>query len=85
MLFAFLGQCATTVTGAHDVLVSMSVGPAVIRVPRCKRAAIPLAVIGLITTSLTICLSVVPSDDETNKPLAIVDVVDMTFLISPLG
>ena len=30
-------------------------------------------------TSLTICLSVVPSDDETYKTLTIVKVVSMTF------
>jgi amino acid transporter len=103
MLFAFLGQSATTVKGAYDVLVSMSIityfipylflfaamirvqgqpaVPAVIRVPGGRRVAIPLAVLGLITTSLTICLSVVPSDDERNKPLAIVKVLGMTFLL----
>jgi glutamate:GABA antiporter len=103
MLFAFLGQAATTVKGAYDVLVSMSVityfipylflfasmirvqnKPAsadVIRVPGGKRVAIPLAVLGLITTGITICLSVLPSDDEPNKTLAVVKVVGMTFVL----
>ena len=103
MLFAFLGQAATTVKGAYDVLVSMSVityfipylflfaamirlqkepaGPAVIRVPGGKRVAIPLAILGLITTSITICLSVLPSDDEPNKPLAVIKVLGMTFVL----
>jgi glutamate:GABA antiporter len=56
-------------------------GPTVIRVPGGKRIAIPLAILGLITTSLTICLSVLPSDDEPNKPLAVVKVLGMTFLV----
>jgi glutamate:GABA antiporter len=103
MLFAFLGQAATTVKGAYDVLVSMSVityfipylflfaamirlqrepaGADVIRVPGGKYAAIPLAILGLITTSITICLSVLPSDDEPNKPLAVIKIVGMTFVL----
>jgi amino acid transporter len=56
-------------------------GPTVIRVPGGKRIAIPLAILGLVTTSLTICLSVLPSDDEPNKPLAVVKVLGMTFLV----
>jgi amino acid transporter len=103
MLFAVIAQLATTVKGAYDVLVSMSIityfipylylfgamicvqtqpdRPAVIRVPGGKRVAIPLAITGLITTSLTICLSVLPSDDEPNKPLAVGKVLGMTFLV----
>jgi amino acid transporter len=107
MLFAFLGQAATTVKGAYDVLVSMSVityfipylflfasmirvqkvpaGPDVVRVPGGKRVAIPLAILGLITTSITICLSVLPSDDEPNKPLAVIKIVGMTFVLLAAG
>jgi amino acid transporter len=103
MLFAFLGQAATTVRGAYDVLVSMSIityfipylflfaamirlqkepaGPDVIRVPGGRRIAISLAVLGLITTSITICLSVLPSEDEPNKPLAVVKIVGMTLIL----
>lgn len=107
MLFAFLGQAATSVKGAYDVLVSMSVisyfipylflfasmiavqkqpvGPEVIRVPGGKFMAITLAVLGLITTSITICLSVLPSDDEPNKPLAIGKVVGMAIVLLAAG
>ena len=107
MLFAFLGQAATSVKGAYDVLVSMSVltyfipylflfgamirvqkepaGPDVIRVPGGSRVAIPLAVLGLITTSITICLSVLPTDDEPNKPLAVVKVVGGTVVVLAAG
>ncbi len=103
MLFALLSQWATTVKGAYDVLVSMSiityfipylflfaamirvqnrpVGPGVIRVPGGRVTAIPLAVLGLATTSLTICFSVLPSDDEPNKPLAIAKIVGMTLMV----
>jgi len=103
MLFAFLGQAATTVKGAYDVLVSMSIiayfipylflfaamirlqrepaGPDVIRVPGGRQVAIPLAVLGLITTSITICLSVLPSDDEPNKPLAVIKIIGMTIVL----
>jgi amino acid transporter len=107
MLFAFLGQAATTVRGAYDVLVSMSIityfipylflfaamirlqkepaGPDVIRVPGGSRVAIPLAILGLITTTITICLSVLPSDDEPNKPLAVIKVIGMTVVLLVAG
>jgi glutamate:GABA antiporter len=107
MLFAFLGQAATTVRGAYDVLVSMSIityfipylflfaamirvqkyptAPGVIRVPGGKRAAIPLAILGLITTTITICLSVLPSEDEPNKPLAVIKIVGMTVVLLVAG
>jgi amino acid transporter len=107
MLFAFLGQAATSVKGAYDVLVSMSVisyfipylflfasmigvqkqpvGPDVIRVPGGKFVAIALAILGLITTSITICLSVLPSDDEPNKPLAIGKVLGMAIVLLAAG
>lgn len=107
MLFAFLGQAATNVKGAYDVLVSMSVityfipyvflfatmirlqrepaGPDVIRVPGGKRVAIALALIGLFSTIITIGLSIVPADDEPNKPLAIFKTVGMTALLIAVG
>jgi amino acid transporter len=107
MLFAFLGQAATTVKGAYDVLVSMSIityfipylflfaamilvqgratGPDVVRVPGGRRVAIALAIVGLVTTSITICLSVLPSDDEPNKTLAVVKVVGGTVVLVAAG
>jgi len=107
MLFAVIAQIATTVKGAYDVLVSMSIityfipylylfaamiavqaqpaGPEVIRIPGGKRVAIPLAVLGLLTTILTICLSVLPSEDEPNKPLAVAKIVGMTVLVLAAG
>jgi len=107
MLFAFLGQAATNVKGAYDVLVSMSVityfipylflfaamiriqrdpaGPDVIRVPGGRRVAIVLAGIGLFSTVVTIGLSVIPADDEPNKPLAVFKTVGMTALLVAVG
>ncbi|KAA6463326.1 APC family permease [Acidobacteria bacterium AB60] len=107
MLFAVVAQIATSVKGAYDVLVSMSIityfipylylfaamiavqshpaAPSVIRVPGGRRVAIPLAVLGLLTTSLTICLSVLPSEDEPNKPLAVIKIIGMTILVVGAG
>ena len=107
MLFAFLGQAATSVKGAYDVLVSMSVityfipylflfatmirlqrepaGPDVVRVPGGKLAAIALACIGLFSTVVTIGLSVIPGDDEPNKPLAVFKTVGMTAILIAAG
>jgi amino acid transporter len=107
MLFAFLGQVATNVKGAYDVLVSMSVinyfipylflfaamirlqrepaGPEVMRVPGGKIVAIVVASIGLLSTVITIGLSVIPADDEPNKPLAIFKTVGMTLILILVG
>ena len=107
MLFAFLGQAATSAKGAYDVLVSMSVityfipylflfasmirlqrepaGPEVIRVPGGKPVALVLAMIGLLSTIITIGLSVIPADDEPNKPLAVFKTVGMTAILIAAG
>jgi amino acid transporter len=50
-------------------------GAGVIRVPGGKPAAYLLSVVGFLTTSLTIALSVLPPADEPNKPLAVLKVV----------
>ena len=107
MLFAFLSQTATSVKGAYDVLVSMSVityfipylylfaslirvqrrpvGPGVMRVPGGSRVAVPLALLGFLTTFIAICLSVIPEEDEPNKPLAVAKVVGMTLVLLGAG
>ena len=107
MLFAFLGQAGTSVKGAYDVLVSMSiitffipylflfgtmirvqnrpVSADVIRVPGGRRAAIPLAILGILTTLLTIALSVLPADDEPNKPLAVLKIIGLTMVMLGAG
>ena len=48
-------------------------------------AAILLALIGLLSTIATIGLSVIPADDEPNKPLAIFKTVGLTALLIAVG
>jgi MYXO-CTERM domain-containing protein len=50
-------------------------GAEVIRVPGGKPAAYALSVLGFVTTSLTIALSVLPPADEPNKPLAVLKII----------
>lgn len=50
-------------------------GAEVIRVPGGKPVAYVLSIVGFITTSLTIALSVLPPADEPNKPLAVLKIV----------
>jgi glutamate:GABA antiporter len=107
MVVALLGQAGTTVRGAYNVLVSMSVislfipylflfsamirhqsrpaAPQVRRVPGGKPVAIALASIGLLSTAITIVLSVIPSADEPDKPLAIAKVLGATAVLVGLG
>jgi hypothetical protein len=60
-------------------------GPEVIRVPGGRPVAMVLAAMGLVTTSITIVLSVLPSEDEPNKPLAVIKVVGMTLVLLAAG
>jgi amino acid transporter len=50
-------------------------GKEVIRVPGGKPVAYALALVGFVTTTLTIALSVLPPADEPNKPLAVFKIV----------
>jgi glutamate:GABA antiporter len=107
MIVAVLSQAGTTVRGAYNVLVSMSIiayflpylflfasmvrlqkrpaGPDVIRVWGGRPVAITLAVVGFMSTMLTIVLSVIPGDDEPNKPLAIAKVLISTAVLVLAG
>ena len=55
------------------------------RVPGGKPVAIALASIGLISTSATIVLCIIPGADETNKPLAVVKVLGGTLVLIGAG
>jgi glutamate:GABA antiporter len=55
------------------------------RLPGGKPVAILLAVVGLITTSLTIVLAVIPSSDEPHKTIAIAKVLGSTILLVGAG
>jgi amino acid transporter len=107
ILVALLSQAGTSVHGAYDVLVSMTVlitflpfififasmirlqrepaGPEVRRVPGGKPVAILLGILGLLSTLATIGLSTIPSDDEPNKPLALLKVLGGTFVMVAAG
>jgi amino acid transporter len=60
-------------------------GPEVRRVPGGKPVAILLALVGLLSTALTIVLSAIPASDEPNKPLAAAKVVGGTVLLVNAG
>ncbi len=66
-------------------LQSQPAGPEVRRVPGGKPVAILLGLVGILSTSMTIVLSVVPADDEPNKPLAFFKIVGGTALMVGLG
>ncbi len=60
-------------------------GPEVIRVPGGRRVATLLAAIGFLTTFTTIFLSLVPSEDEANKLLAVIKIVGLTGVLLAVG
>jgi len=61
--------------GAMIKLQREPAGPDVIRVPGGSWMAKLVATVGLLTTTLTIFLSLIPQPDELNKPLAVFKVV----------
>jgi len=73
------------VFGAMIKLQREPAGPEVIRVPGGKPVAKLVASIGLLTTTLTIVLSVVPQADELNKPLAALKVVGGSVVLVLIG
>jgi amino acid transporter len=60
-------------------------GPEVIRVPGGKPVAKLVAVVGFVTTTLTIALSLIPQPDEPNKPLAFLKIVGGTGALVLVG
>ena len=60
-------------------------GPGVIRVPGGKPVACLISVVGFLTTTLTIVLSVVPQPDEPNKALAVMKVVGGSVVLVLIG
>jgi amino acid transporter len=59
--------------------------PDVIRVPGGRPVAIFTSVIGLLTTTATILLSVMPPPDDPNKPLAVLKIVGGTVALLAAG
>ena len=66
-------------------LQSEPAGPDVIRVPGGKPAARLIAIVGFLTTSLTIAISLLPPPDEPNKPLAVIKIVGLSTLLVLIG
>jgi len=60
-------------------------GPEVIRVPGGKPIAVLISVVGLLTTTATILLSVVPPADDPDKPLAVLKIVGGTVVLMAAG
>jgi amino acid transporter len=104
---AALSQGGTSVRGAYDILVSMTVlstllpflfifgamirlqsrpiPPGARCVPGGKPVAITLASLGLLSTLATVALSIIPSADEVNKPLAVAKVLGGLFVLVGAG
>ena len=60
-------------------------GPQVRRVPGGRPMAIGLAVVGFVSTAVTIVLSVIPAEEEPNKPLAVAKVLVSTLVLIAAG
>jgi amino acid transporter len=60
-------------------------GPDVIRVPGGKPVAKLVAIVGMLTTTATIAISVLPPPDEPNKVLAVVKIVGLSGLLLLIG
>jgi glutamate:GABA antiporter len=105
-VFVFLGQAGTSVRGAYDALVSMTIiwyfipflylftaaiklrGEARVPgfwVPGGSGAVAALGVVGLLTTTASIALSLFPAEDNPNKLLAVVKVVGLTAVMVGAG
>ncbi len=66
-------------------LQSEPAGPDVIRVPGGKPVARLIAIVGFLTTTLTIAISLLPPPDEPNKPLAVLKIVGLSGLLVLIG
>ena len=60
-------------------------GPDVIRVPGGKPVARLVAIVGFMTTTFTIGLSLIPQPDEPNKLLAVIKIVGLSGLLVLIG
>ena len=63
----------------------MPAGPEVFRVPGGRPVAIVMALLGLTVTVCSIGLSVLPTADEQNKPLAVVKILGLTLALVLVG
>jgi glutamate:GABA antiporter len=66
-------------------LQNEAAGPDVIRVPGGKPVARFVAVVGFLTTTMTIVLSLIPQPDEPNKLLAVIKIIGLSGLMVLIG
>jgi glutamate:GABA antiporter len=66
-------------------LQSEPAGPDVIRVPGGKPVARLVALVGFMTTTFTIAMSLLPPPDEPNKVLAVVKIVGLSGILVGIG
>jgi amino acid transporter len=59
--------------------------PGIIRVPGGRPVARLIAIIGFVTTTATIAISVLPPPDEPNKPLAVLKIVGLSAILVLIG
>ena len=62
-----------------------SAAPGVIRIPGGKPVARLIAIVGFLTTTFTIGLSLIPQPDEPNKLLAVIKIVGLSGLLVLIG
>ena len=107
MVFVLMGQAGTTVRGAYQVLVDISVitymlpylfvfaslirlqrvpaEPGVLRVPGGKNVARGVAVVGFVTATLAIVLSMIPPPGEPRPWLAVGKIIGSSVLMIAVG
>ena len=66
-------------------LQSERAGPGVLRVPGGKPVAYLISIVGFITTSMAILLSLLPPPDEPNKALAVLKIIGLTGALLAVG
>ena len=66
-------------------LQSRAAAPGAVLLPGGKRAAIPLAIIGLISTTGTIILALFPAEDDANPTGTLIKVLIMTVVLIAAG
>jgi amino acid transporter len=93
-VFVLLSQAGTSVKGAYDVLVSMSLIAYFIPYLLMFAALIKLdgrpastlwGSIGFLTTSTSIILAAIPAEDDPNKLLAVSKTIGLTILMVGIG
>jgi amino acid transporter len=94
LVFVLLGQAGTSVKGAYDVLVSMSIiayfipyllmFAALVKLVR-RPAAWFWGSLGFLTTSISIVLAAIPADDDPNKLLAVTKTIGLTAAMVGIG